>query len=184
MNRTARRWKLVVFSTIVLVVQGLTGSSIVADDSVKPGFCAAPEFHQFDFWIGDWEVFEVGGTTPVARVLVDRVVDGCALREQYSGSDGHKGQSISIYDVSRKVWHQTWVTNRGELLTIEGRFKNGEVVMSGTWLRDDVPTLVRGTWKPVNGDVSEKAVTSTDGGKTWKTWFDLVFRPARSGSTP
>src|SRR5271165_1356971 len=46
MNLIARRWKLVVFSIIVvgLVVQGSAGSSIVADDSVKPGFCAAPNF--------------------------------------------------------------------------------------------------------------------------------------------
>ena len=36
--------------------------------------------------------------------------------------------------------------------------------------------LVRGTWKPENGGVRETAVTSTDGGRTWKPWFDLVFR--------
>jgi hypothetical protein len=35
---------------------------------------------------------------------------------------------------------------------------------------------VRGEWKPENGNVRETAVTSTDGGKTWKPWFDLVFR--------
>ncbi len=39
------------------------------------------------------------------------------------------------------------------------------------------PTLVRGTWHPVNGGVREIGVTSTDAGKTWKPWFDLVFRP-------
>jgi hypothetical protein len=33
----------------------------------------------------------------------------------------HKGQSFTIYDVARDVWHQTWVTNRGELLEIEGK---------------------------------------------------------------
>jgi hypothetical protein len=26
------------------------------------------------------------------------------------------------------------------------------------------------------GVVRETAVTSTDGGKTWQQWFDLVFR--------
>jgi hypothetical protein len=132
----ARRWKLVVLSNIVLglVVRALAGNPIVANESVKPSLSGAPEFHQFDFWIGDWYVFEAGATTPAGHVMVDRIVDGCALCEQYSGSDGHKGQSISIYDASRKVWHQTWVTNRGELNVIEGCFKNGEMVMSGTRL--------------------------------------------------
>jgi hypothetical protein len=40
--------------------------------------------------------------------------------------------------------------------------------------------IVRGVWKPENGGVRETAVTSSDGGKTWKPWFDLVFRPAAS----
>jgi len=35
---------------------------------------------------------------------------------------------------------------------------------------------VRGTWTPVADGVRESAVTSSDGGKTWKPWFDLSFR--------
>ena len=53
-----------------------------------------PEFHRFDFWIGTWDVFETGGTTTVAYLLVDSVLDS------------------------------TWVTNRRELLVIEGHFLN------------------------------------------------------------
>jgi hypothetical protein len=37
--------------------------------------------------------------------------------------------------------------------------------------------LIRGVWKPDRGGVRETAVTSTDGGKTWKPWFDLWFQP-------
>src|SRR2546425_656556 len=43
-------------------------------------------------------------------------------------------------------------------------------------------TLVRGIWKPVSGNVRERAVTSTDDGRTWKPWFDLLFRPRVSSS--
>lgn len=35
---------------------------------------------------------------------------------------------------------------------------------------------VRGTWKPMTGGVREIGVASTDGGKTWQPWFDLMFR--------
>jgi hypothetical protein len=126
-------------------------------------------------------VFETGGTAKVAHVVVDRLLEGCVLREQYEGADGHRGESLSIYDKTRNVWHQTWVTNRGELLVIEGQFRNGAMVLSGKELKNGTPTLVRGTWAPVSGGVSEKAVLSTDGGKTWATWFDLIFRPAGHG---
>jgi hypothetical protein len=37
--------------------------------------------------------------------------------------------------------------------------------------------LIRGQWKPGNGNVRETAMTSTNGGKTWTPWFDLMFRP-------
>jgi hypothetical protein len=89
--------------------------------------------------------------------------------------DGHQGQSFTIYDAARKVWHQTWVTNRGQLLVIEGNGESGEMVLRGE--DHAAGALVRGTWKPVKGGVRETALTSTDGGKTWKRWFDLLFRP-------
>lgn len=128
--------------------------------------------------MGDWDAFDFGGKTAVARVRVDRLLDGCVLREEYGGVDGHEGQSLSIYDSSRRVWHQSWVTNRGELLTIEGTFQAGKMVLSGADRTDDgKERRVRGIWKPEDGGVRETAVTSTDGGKTWKPWFDLVFRP-------
>ena len=142
--------------------------------------CSAPEYKQFDFWVGDWDAFEAGSAAPAARVQVDRLLDGCVLREQYQGADGHQGQSLSIYDNSRKVWHQSWFTNRGELLVIEGTFQSGEMVLTGAdRTADGKKRQVRGIWKPGAGGVRETAIASTDGGKTWKPWFDLMFRPHR-----
>jgi hypothetical protein len=70
------------------------------------------------------------------------------------------------------------VTNRGQLLVIEGKLEAGEIVLAGVdHATDGEKRYVRGTWKPVKGDVRETAVTSTDGGKTWQPWFDLLFRP-------
>ena len=143
----------------------------------KQGYCTEPEYRQFDFWVGDWDAFEMNGSTPVARVQVDRILDGCVLREDYQDMTGHKGQSFSIYDASRRVWHHSWVTNRGQLLVIEGSLRNGEMVLSGEDHAKPTRTVVRGTWAPLNGGVRETAVTSMDGGRTWKPWFDLMFRP-------
>jgi hypothetical protein len=141
--------------------------------------CTAPEYRQFDFWIGDWNVFDFGNlTTMVARVRVDRILDGCVLREDYRGSDGKKGQSFSIFDESTKVWRQSWVTNRGEWLQLEGELQAGEMILRAVdRTADRREKLIRGVWKPDRGGVRETAVTSTDGGKTWKPWFDLWFQP-------
>ena len=145
-----------------------------------PLHCATPSFHSFDFWLGDWEVFDIGSPVKVAHARITSVLQGCVIREEYEGVDGRAGQSLTTFDTSKNLWHQTWMTNTGTLLQIEGRFENGEMVLSG---KNQQGEIVRGMWKPVNGEVRETAVKSTDGGKHWEPWFDLVFRRAsRTGS--
>ena len=141
--------------------------------------CQAPEYRQFDFFVGDWDGFET--TDPshvVARNRVQLILDGCVVLEDYRGSDGHQGESFSMYDATRQMWHQTWVTNDGKLLVIEGKRENGAMVMSGSDLAPDGrQRLVRGTWKQFPGGVRENALRSVDGGKSWQAWFDMEFRP-------
>jgi hypothetical protein len=177
MNASTCRLKL---STIALIIFFAASEmpSVRASSADPPAgaFCAAPEYRQFDFWVGDWDAFDVGSPIKVAHARVDRILDGCVLREDYQGEDGHKGQSFTIYDTNRKVWHQSWVTNRGELLVIEGKSEDGAIVLTGE--DHAAGTVVRGEWKPEKGGVRETAVISSDGGKSWKPWFDLVFRPA------
>jgi ketosteroid isomerase-like protein len=168
----------IVSMVVLLASSDMAAARVSSAEPPAPASCAAPAYRQFDFWAGDWEVFDVGSAPKVAHARVDLVLDGCVLREDYQGANGHKGQSFTIYDATRKVWHQSWVTNRGELLIIEGTFEDGEMVLSGEDHAKGV--LVRGTWKAMNGNVREIAVTSADGGETWKPWFDLVFRPAMS----
>src|SRR5450631_1910344 len=167
---------------IVVVAVLLAGNNLpkraFAAEPATPTHCSAPSYRQFDFWEGDWDVFDVGSPLQVAHAKVDLILDGCVLREDYQGTDGHKGQSFTIYDVARDVWHQTWVTNRGELLEIEGKREAGVMILTGEDRAKHA--LVRGWWKPVNGEVRETAATSSDDGKTWKLWFDLAFRPRTS----
>ena len=155
-----------------------------AAESVKPAPCSGSEYRQFDFWIGDWDVFEMDNPAKqVARVHVDRILDGCVLREDYQDTDGHKGQSFSIYDAARKSWHQSWVTNRGEVLQLDGGLQAGDMSLNATELTmDGKEKQVRGVWKPVAEGVRETAATSLDGGRNWEPWFDLMFRPHSAAS--
>ena len=74
--------------------------------SSKPGApCAAPEHRQFDFWVGDWDVFErANAGQRVARARVGLILDDCVLLEQYTGADGHQGKSFSLYDRATHSW--------------------------------------------------------------------------------
>jgi len=176
MTATGARWKVGV-GVLALIVGG--GSAILwSQQQSKSPPCSGLEYHQFDFWVGDWDAFSTDKpATPEARLRVDRILGGCVVREDYRDVYGHEGQSFSIYDASRKVWHQTWVTNRGELLLLDGGWRNGGMILSGHDLHNGKPRQVRGIWKAEKLGVRESAFTSFDGGKTWTPWFDLIFRP-------
>lgn len=155
---------------VAMLLVTLCGAAIAQSNSP----CEQPGYREFDFWAGDWEVFEIDHPNKVADARVDRILNGCVLHEDYRQSDGMNGQSFTSYDSVQHVWHQSWVTNRGQRLEIEGKLSNGEMILSGT---DQNGALVRGVWKSDNGNVRETAVRSSDGGKTWRPWFDILFRP-------
>ncbi len=118
-----------------------------------------------------------------AHVHVDRILGGCVLHERYGDNAGLAGESFTIYDAPRKIWHQTWVTSNGRLLTIEGGRESNSMVLAGVYYRDRFQkVLVRGTWTPDGNSVRETAVTSQDDGKHWTPWFDLIFKPAASNA--
>lgn len=144
--------------------------------------CAGPEFRQFDFFAGDWDTYDMADTSRVvARNRVTPILDGCVLREAYQQNDGLVGESYSLYDASRHVWHQSWVTNRGGLLLLDGGMDGARMVLTGTERKPDgAASLLRGVWWSEGRNVREKAERSTDGGKTWAPVFDIVFRPHRS----
>ncbi len=68
------------------------------------------------------------------------------------------------------------MTNRGQLLVIRGTPHGNGLAFAGAVKTPAGENLVRATWTPVGGNVRETADTSSDGGKTWKRWFDLIFR--------
>ena len=146
--------------------------AVSAGASAQPPPCSAPEYRQFDFWIGDWRV-----TTPDGKHAgdnrIEKILDGCALHENWTGASGGRGFSYNAWDKDRKVWHQTWVDKQGTLLLLDGTFSNGRMVLQGV----QGATLNRITWEPrKDGTVRQVWETSADQGKTWQTAFDGLYR--------
>jgi hypothetical protein len=140
--------------------------------------CGAPEFHQFDFWLGDWDAFDAAEPGKlVARNQVTPMLGGCAVREVYRQSDGLVGESFSTYDASRGRWHQSWVTNRGTLLLLDGGFEGDRMRLTATQTSPaGTESLLRGVWYRAGAAVRETVDRSTDGGKTWSLVFDILFQ--------
>ena len=175
MTSTFRR---LVLAAVLAAMPAFAGAAAAASPATA---CGDQPYHELDFWIGDWDVFDaVTPARPVANVRVSVVLEGCALREEYRDPSGLRGLSLSSYVASRQVWQQTWLTNRGQLLVLEGGLRGEAFVLEGSDVAADGKSRrVRGTWKRVAEGVRETALRSTDGGVTWLPWFDLLFRAAR-----
>lgn len=145
-----------------------------------PPPCSAPEFRQFDFWLGEWEVEargKIAGYNKISRLYGD-----CILREEYRTANGaYVGTSLNGWDAARKVWHQTWVDNQGLVLLLDGRFENGAMRLEGkSPTADGGEQIDRITWTPnPDGTVRQHWEQSTDGGKSWQTAFDGLYRKKR-----
>ena len=144
--------------------------------------CTAPEYRQFDFWAGRWEVrgadAKVAGTNRIEPIL-----GGCALQENWTGSSGVVGTSLNAYDPLDGKWHQTWVDGEGLRLELAGEYAQGKMTLSGEGRLTGTPGRLRHriTWSrlPEGGRVRQLWEVSKDDGRTWSVAFDGTYIPQK-----
>ena len=136
------------------------------------GPCDSEAHRAFDFWLGEWQV-----RTPEGKLAgvnrIERGYEGCVLHERYASVRDYRGESLNIYDASRKLWHQTWVDTAGTLLLLEGGVREGRMFLEGQTLgKDGQVTRHRITWTP-NADGSVRQFwESAEDTADWKITFD------------
>lgn len=148
-----------------------------------PPPCAAAEYHQFDFWVGKWDVRPNGKDKVVAHSLVESLYGGCAIRENWMPLTGTGGGSLSNYDSGTGGWRQAWVDSSGTRVDFDGGYVGDAMVITGNWrgvLGPGKDGLVRMTYsRQPGGKVRQFGEVSTDGGKSWSTGFDFIYSPAQ-----
>lgn len=165
---------LVRLAAVLMASLFLSTHPLVAQASPAPGAaCGGAEHHQFDFWIGDWDVVLPDGSRAGAN-HIEPILQGCVLRENWTGARGSRGTSYNTYDAVRRRWHQTWVDDRGQLLVLEGSFAGGRMTLEGE-TTDSAGRVQRQriVWEPTApGRVRQLWESSSDDGATWTTVFD------------
>jgi hypothetical protein len=149
-----------------------------------PSRCVAPEYRQFDFWLGEWKVTSNG--TPAGTNSIVATQGGCVLQESWQGAGpgGITGGSFNIYDHERRAWHQTWVDASGTLLLLDGGIVDGAMVLQGERPAPGGKGTVRHriAWTPnEDGTVRQLWEASQDGGANWSVIFDGLY--TRAGNT-
>lgn len=138
--------------------------------------------HDFDFWMGDWDVHNSEGKL-LGRNTITSMFDNGMVHEHWRGNGGLEGRSINGYDAARGVWHQTWMDASGGVLLLDGGLRVGAMVLEGSAPSGDDLTVVdrqRITWTREADGPRQVWESSSDDGLTWTVAFDGWYRPHSS----
>jgi tetratricopeptide (TPR) repeat protein len=140
-----------------------------------------PQYKAFDFWIGEWEVFNQRGQK-VGENSIRKIMKDCIIIENWQSARGSKGQSINYLDPSSSEWKQTWIDEGGQIIRYSGQVIDGSMYFNGEFIdKDGNRELARVVLEPLsNGNVHHVIEHSKDYGKSWYTWFDGVYVKKKS----
>jgi len=155
-------------------------------DEVQPqarpaAACAteASPYRDFDFWVGEWDVYEPESDRKLGENSVTLRENGCLIVERWTGGGGGTGMSMNFYDPLEDAWRQVWQSAPGFIDYTGGLDEAGRMVLEGTLHSNARGTSVpfRGRWTPNDdGTVLQEFWQRDDNGE-WQNWFKGLYRP-------
>jgi hypothetical protein len=146
--------------------------------------CSGAEYRRFDFWLGQWEAYNLKGAK-AGDSKISLMNDSCTVLEEWTSATLQKGfryagKSFNMYNSAEKQWQEYWVDNTGAVTNYnKGQFADGKMVFltDNLHVNDSTWLMQRLTFHDLGPDkVRQHGETSNDGGKTWKTSYDLEYR--------
>ena len=161
--------KLLLFSIIMLQLP-----CAQAQNNQKP--CSAPEASQFDFWVGEWDLYSADTIT--GHNSVYKVMDACTVQENFSNPAGYIGKSWSVYNPQSKQWQQTWVDNQGGYIPLTGKFEDGKMTL--TTPARKLPNGKEITERMIYYNITRESFdwdwqATTDGGTIWNSNWKIHY---------
>ncbi len=167
------KWSLVFIAAII------SASSLFAQNP-----CSSPVYRQFDFWLGEWEVFNVNGKK-AGDSKISLILDSCIILEEWTSANitqgiRYAGKSFNTYNSRTKQWQQTWVDNvGGSTEFLSGKYENNNIIFqTGSFqLSKDTVAIRKLTFYNMGKDkVRQHGEISKDNGNSWVTEYDLEYR--------
>ena len=134
-----------------------------------------PEYRQFDFWVGEWNVSAPNGQQ-VGANSVKLLEDGCIVEENWTSAGGGTGKSFNFYNPITHQWHQSYMDNSGGNWMMDGEYKDGTLRYQGAIYSPGTKVVVHMTFFNLGPDkVRQWAETSMDDGKTWSVIWNATY---------
>lgn len=145
-----------------------------------PPPCSAKVFHDFDFWLGEWDVYDPKGNLAGTN-SIRREEYGCLLTEHWVNAGGQTGQSYNFVDLATGKWRQVWVSAGATIDYAGGLNDKGAMVLEGTIGygagQPGNGAKFRGAWTPnKDGAVTQYFQQYDDEKKVWNDWFTGTYK--------
>ncbi|WP_148230044.1 ligand-binding sensor domain-containing protein [Marivirga tractuosa] len=135
---------------------------------VENQYCNSENHRAFDFWLGNWEVYNKKGDH-IGTNNIHLIQNGCGIQENWTSNGRGAGTSYNFYDVKTEKWYQSWISNSGNALLLKGGFTDGQMQMQSEIVNGKIDRI---KWiHQEDGSVHQIWEISTDDGKTWKEAF-------------
>lgn len=153
----------------------LVGNVSFAQQTQQSRCETQPEYRQFDFWIGEWEVKNPNDVV-VGNSRIEAAAGDCIILENWSSASGYTGNSINYYNLFDQKWHQVWVGSDGIPIKFSGIYnqETNSLDYEGTGTgQGGVQLMYKLTFYHLTNDhVRQHWEQSSDNGETWTTIFD------------
>ena len=163
--------KIFLFSVLILIV----GNLLAQDDNCT---CCTEAYRAFDFWIGEWDVYQPDGTLAGTNTI-EREHNGCMLQENWvSAKYAFTGSSTSFYNKQKDQWEQLWVDSGGSHLHLRGnREGNQMILLTDEIPREDKPPYInRISWTKNDDDTVRQLWEILVDGKVENIVFDGLYK--------
>jgi hypothetical protein len=155
--------------------------------SLRGPACDTPAHHQFDFWVGDWQVFDATTDKLVAFDRVEKREEGCIVEQNLTFlTDLYRrpgapyrlsGMSVNRYD--GEAWLELWADNQWGAIAMRGSPDSSGAMV----LRTIAPSRHRDlkiVWENrPDGTVRILQYVAPAGSGHWQKYGDLIYRRNR-----
>jgi hypothetical protein len=174
--------KSILLSTVFVAIC----TQLFAQNPSNPFPCMKDnKLREFDFWVGDWNVYQNGTDQLVGESKIEVASGGCMILENWTakGPVAHNGKSMNYVNSATGKWEQLWIGSGGINTNNPQKFVNGEY-------KDNAMRFTFEQVSPKNekqigrfvffnlgtNEVRQFNEVSNDNGTTWTTVYDFLYK--------
>lgn len=168
------------FITYLIIVFSSFLSTKMIGQNVQKAPCSGEKYAQFDFWEGNWNVYDTKGKLIGTNKLI-KMQSNCVMQENWeSKTSPNKGTSYNYYNKVDDTWNQVWVDNSGFSLVLKGNLVDGKMILKSDLIKGKKGDFYnRVTWsKNPDGSVTQVWEYLNKEGKVISEAFRGIYKKA------